>query len=305
MAQPNFDLSNRAGITQAINWVAAQTQPETVSNVLIAQINAAIMAIAPDLANLTSIEKRILKNAVESITKGGFAFNPIPQSYPNDSIDFEILSSTQPAEVFTLNKTNSGRRFALGEPAYEVKNVQELVGDGLLAGEYYQLTLFPSGQKLFGRNLGNIPAGTSLGVIPADSYNGNFYNNLYLRKTNVGQDLELLDINTTVTNNSTQNIDFAVVSDAIYLGQKELPFGSSPLQCYNLWNYIYLYFKPKAQFTLTQGIRIDYYKNGDATGYGYQQFSAGTQFYPNGNQWIGQAYSLADGDNLEVVISDI
>ena len=302
MAQPIFDLSNRAGITQAINWVAAQTQPETVSNVLIAQINAAIMAVAPDLANLTSIEKRRLKNALESINKGGFAFSPIPQSYPNDSIDFEILSSTQPAEVFTLNKTNSGTRFALGEPAYEVKNVQELVGDGLLAGEYYQLSLFPSGEKLFGRNLGNIPAGTSLGVIPADSYNG-YPNNFYLLKTNVGQDLELFDINTTVTNNSTQNIDFAVEAYAQYFGQKELPFGASPLQCFNLWNYIYLQFKPKAEFTLTRGIRIDYYKNGNATG--SQQFSAGTQFYPNSIQWIGQAYGLADGDNLKVVISDI
>ena len=77
--QPDFDLTNRAGIMQAINWVAAQTQPDTVSNVLIAQINAAIMAIAPDLANLTSVDKRRIKNAVENVKTGGFFSNNYPQ----------------------------------------------------------------------------------------------------------------------------------------------------------------------------------------------------------------------------------
>ena len=305
MAQPNFDLSNRAGITQAINWVAAQTQPETVSNVLIAQINAAIMAIAPDLANLTSVDKRRIKNAVYSVNTGGFYFSPLVDSYPANTVDFEVLSSNLPPEIFTINKSSSGVRYALGEPAYELKNVQELVSDGLQAGEYYQVSILPSGNKLFGRNLGNIPAGTSLGVFPAGYNNGE--QNLYisLQKQNFGQDLELLDINTTVTNTSTQNIDFAVGAASQYFEQKELPFGASPLQCFNVWNYFYFHFKPKAQFTLTQGIRIDYYKNGDATGYDYQQFSAGAQFYPNSNQWIGQAYDLSDGDNLEVVISDI
>lgn len=303
MAQPIFDLSNRAGITQAINWVAAQTQPETVSNVLMAQINAAIMAIAPDLANLTSVEKRRMKNTLESVNTGGFYFSPLVDSYPANTVDFEVLSSNLPPEIFTLNKSSSGVRYALGEPAYEVKNVQELVGDGLLAGEYYQLSLFPSGQKFFGRNLGNIPAGTSLGVIPAGYNNGGQNLYIYLQKQSFGQDLELLDINTTVTNNSTQNIDFAVVADAQYFGQKELPFGASPLQCFSLWNYIYLQFKPKANITLIAGLKVELLVNGVSQG--FNQWSIGTKFYPNSNQWIGQAYGLSDGDNLEVVISDI
>ena len=303
--QPNFDLTNRAGIMQAINWVAAQTQPETVSNVLIAQINAAIMAIAPDLANLTSVDKRRIKNAVESVKTGGFYFQQLPASYPVDTVDFEVLSSNLPPEIFTLDKSNAGVRYALGEAGYELKNVQELVGDGLQAGEYYQVSLLPSGQMLFGRNLGNVPAGTSLGVFPVGYNNGG--QNLYIniQKQKFRQDLTKFNIPTTVTNNSTQNIDFAIVSEAQYFGQKDLPFGNSVQNMFNIWNYFYLQFKPKAQFTLTQGIRIDYYKNGDATGYGYQRFGVGAQFYPNSNQWIGQAYGFADGDTLKVVISDI
>ena len=303
--QPNFDLTNRAGIMQAINWVAAQTQPETVSNVLIAQINAAIMAIAPDLANLTSVDKRRIKNAVENVKTGCFFFQQLPESYPYDTVDFEVLSSNLPPEIFTLDKNNSGTRYALGEAGYELKNVQELVSDGLRAGEYYQVPLLPSGQMLFGRNLGNVPAGTSLGVFPAGYNDGG--QNLYIniQKQNFGQDLTKFNIPTTVTNNSTQNIDFAIVADIQYFGQKDLPFGNSVQNIFNIWNYIYFQFKPKTQFTLTQGIRIDYYKNGDATGYGYQQFGAGAQFYPNSNQWIGQVYGFGDGDTLEVVISDI
>ena len=303
--QPNFDLTNRAGIMQAINWVAAQTQPDTVSNVLIAQINAAIMAIAPDLANLTSLDKRRIKNALESVKTGGFYFQQLPASYPVDTVDFEVLSSNLPPEIFTLDKSNSGIRYSLGEAGYELKNVQELVSDGLQAGEYYQVSLLPSGEMLFGRNLGNVPAGTSLGVFPAGYNNGGQNLYIYLQKQNFGQDLTKLNIPTTVTNNSTQNLDFAIVAGVQYFGQKDLPFGNSVQNMFNVWNYIYLQFQPKTQFTLTQGIRIDYYKNGDATGYGYQQFTAGTQFYPNINQWIGQAYGFGDGDTLEVVISDI
>ena len=303
--QPNFDLTNRAGITQAINWIAAQTQPETVSNVLIAQVNAAIMAIAPDLANLTSVDKRRIKNAVESIMTGGFNFYPLPESYPVATVDFEVLSSNLPTEIFTLDKSNSGIRYALGEAGYELKNVQELVSDGLQAGEYYQVSLLLNGQMLFGRNLGNVPAGTSLGVLPAGFNNGGQNQNIYLQKLSFGQDLTKFNIPTTVTNNSTQNIDFAIVAGAQYFGQKDLPFGNSVQNIYNIWNYFYLQFKPKTQFTLTQGISIDYYKNGDVTGCGYQQFVAGSQFYPNNNLWIGQAYGFSDGDTLEVVISDI
>ena len=234
--QPNFDLTNRAGITQAINWIAAQTQPETVSNVLIAQVNAAIMAIAPDLANLTSVDKRRIKNAVESIMTGGFNFYPLPESYPVATVDFEVLSSNLPTEIFTLDKSNSGIRYALGEAGYELKNVQELVSDGLQAGEYYQVSLLLNGQMLFGRNLGNVPAGTSLGVLPAGFNNGGQNQNIYLQKLSFGQDLTKFNIPTTVTNNSTQNIDFAIVAGAQYFGQKDLPFGNSVQNIYNIWN---------------------------------------------------------------------
>ena len=304
--QPNFDLTNRAGITQAINWVAAQTQPDTVSNVLIAQINAAIMKLAPDLANLTSVEKRHTKNAVENVKTGGFNFYKLPESYPVDMVDFEVLSSNLPPEIFTLTKNNEGVRYALGEAAYELKNVQELVSEGLQSGEYYQLSTLPSGnQIIFGRNLGNIEAGTSLGIFPNGYDNGGQLLNLLIQKQNFGQDLNKINIPTTVTNNSAQNIDFAIVAEAQYFGQKDLPFGNSIQNLFSSYNYFFLRFKPKAQFTLTQGIRIDYYKNGDATGYFYQQFPAGSQFYPNNNQWIGQAYGFEDGDTLDVVIRDI
>ena len=303
--QPDFDLTNRAGIMQAINWVAAQTQPDTVSNVLIAQINAAIMAIAPDLENLTRLDKRRIKNAVNSVKTGGFYFQQLPASYPVDTVDFEVLSSNLPPEIFTLDKSNAGVRYALGEAGYELKNVQELVSDGLQAGEYYQISLIPSGQMLFGRNLGNVPAGTSLGVFPAGNNNVEHNLSIYLQKQNFGQDLTKFNIPTTVTNNSTQKIDFAIVSVAQFFGQKDLPFGNSVQNIFNIWDYFYLYFKPKTQFTLTQGIRIDYYKNGNASGYGYQKFGAGKQFQVNNNQWIGQANGFADGDTLEVVISDI
>ena len=192
-----------------------------------------------------------------------------------------MLSSNLPPEIFTLNKSNEGVRYALGEAGYELKNVQELVSDGLQDGEYYQVSLLPSEQMLFGRNLGNVPAGTSLGVFPAGYNNGGQSLYIYIQKQNFGQDLTKFNIPTTVTNNSTQNLDFAIVADIQYFGQKDLQFGNSVQNMFNIWNFFYLLFKPKTQFTLTQGIRIDYYKNGDATGYNYKQFGVGAQFYPN------------------------
>ena len=301
--QPNFDLTNRAGIMQAINWFAAQTQPDTVSNVLIAQINAAIMAIAPDLTNLTSLDKRRIKNAVESVKTGGFQFIQLPESYPVDTVDFEVLSSNLPPEIFTLDKNNSGIRYALGEAGYELKNVQELVGDGLVTGEYYYIGTFPSGGFLFGRNLGNVPAGTVLGEIPADFNNGGNPLRMYVYKQQFGADLEKYTANVTVTNNSTQNINFSIKQEAQYFSRKSLPIGVSTFNFYNLYSYSYFYFNPNEHFILTADLKIEVFVNGNSVG--YNQWGSGTNFWLNNEQWVGQAYGLADGDTLEVVISDI
>ena len=299
----NFDLTTEQGLQDAIQYVNDQTQPETIPNTLIADIFVALKGRDINLYNLDNFKKRLLKNAVESIIKGCFNIGNIPDSYGSETFSFMVKSSNLPDEEFVITKGANGgyNRYALGEPIYSVITKEETKDDGLLEGEYYLLSAFPSSSILFGRNLGNLPAGTNLGTIPFTESNNQY---LYIGKNNFGQDIFKYNANVTVTNNSTQNIDFDVKQETQYYTIINLTAGQTTQRpFYSLWNYMNFYFTPKQNFTLQGGLRVETFLNGVSVG--YNQWDAGTQFLKDDYNWIPQPSGLTDNCNIEIVISDI
>ena len=299
----NFDLKTEQGLQDAIQYVNDQTQPETIPNTLIADIFVALKGRDINLYNLDNVKKRLIKNAVENVIKGGFYINDIPDCYGSETFSFMVKSSNLPDEEFVITKGASGgyNRYALGEPNYSVITKEETKDDGLLEGEYYYLSAFPNSSILFGRNLGNLPAGTNLGTIPFTDSNPQ---SMYIGKSNFGQDIFKYNANVTFTNNSTQNIEFDVEQEAQYNPRIILIEGQTTQRpFYSMWEYMYFYLTPKQTFTLQGGLRVETFLNGVSLG--YNQWNAGTQFWKDSNYWIPQPNGLTDNCNIEIVVSDI
>lgn len=299
----NFDLTTEQGLQDAIQYVNDQTQPETIPNTLIADIFVALKGRDINLYNLDNVKKRLIKNAVENVIKGAFNINNITDSYGSETFSFMVKSSNLPDEEFVITKGASGgyNRYALGEPIYSVITKEETKDDGLLEGEYYYLSAFPSSNILFGRNLGNLPAGTNLGTIPFTDSNTQ---SMYIGKSNFGQDIFKYNANVTFTNNSTQNIEFDVKQQTEYYPIIILTAGQTTQRpFYSRWNFMNFYFIPKQNFTLQGDLRVETFLNGVSVG--YNQWNAGTQLWKDGNYWIPQSSGLTDNCNIEIVVSDI
>lgn len=299
---PQFDLTTTEGLNQAIQFVNDQTQENSISNVLIADILKALKNRDIDISNLQGIDKRRLKNVIESKVSGGFNIGNIPNDYGAETFTFLVKSSNLTDEEFVINKGENTNfiRYALGEPNYEVKTKEATVDTGLSTGEYYTIGLFPNGSLLFGRNLGNLPAGTSLGVIQAHETNPAM---MSIYKRNFGNDIFKLNANVLITNNSTQTLPIEIKAETQFFAKSAIPFGQTVQKpFYNFWNDFTFYLTATENVTLTSGLKIEIFMNGSSQH--QMDFQVGTQFLKNVENWLQYVWGFNDTDNIEIVLSD-
>lgn len=284
-------IQNASQIQQGIDFIRAQTQPESITNEHVANVLEAMQ------------KPRILRNLTDSVQTGQLQINTngFPIEYPGNSVVIAIKSSNLEAEDVELIKGSnlSFTRWALGEPEYEAVAKDEIVGSGLQFGEYYQLGA-ANGQVLFGNNLGSLPAGTSLGKFTSNI-------NLYLQKVNMGQELIKSNVNMKVTNNIGTDFPFRIVTQTQYFSTETILKDGNfyPFSFFNIWNYRYFYFynDTTTPVVLTKTVKIEIFKNGQLQE--WNQYGIGQTFYPNNWQWMGQAPGLQPDDNVEIVISEV
>lgn len=284
-------IQNASQIQQGIDFIRAQTQPESITNEHVANVLEAMQ------------KPRILRNLTDSVQTGQLQISPdFPAEYPENSVIFTIKSSNAPDEDVEIVKgsTQSITRWALGEPEYEAFVKNELLSTGLPFGWYYQIGA-SGGQILFGNNLGGVPAGTSLGKFTSSI-------NLYLQKTNMGQELIKSNVNVKITQQVAE-ADFPVdfVTNAQYFSNENIvkDGNNHAFSFFNVWKYRYFYLfnKNAAPFVLTKTIKVETFKNGVSV---YSnQYGVGATLYQNSWQWAGQAYNLQPDDNIEIVISEV
>lgn len=299
---PQFDLTTTEGLNQAIQFVNDQTQENSISNVLIADILKALKNRDIDISNLQGIEKRRLKNVIGSEVPGGFTIGNLDVNYDAETFSFMVKSSNLPDEEFIINSGSYANyiRYALGEPNYEVKTKEATVDTGLSTGEYYMIGLFPNGELLFGRNLGNLPAGTSLGVIQAHEINPA---PMYISKQNFGNDIFKRNANVLITNNSTQTLQIEIKAVTQFFAKSAIPFGQTVQKpFYNLWNNFTFYLTATENVTLTSGLKIEIFINGSSQQ--QMNFQVGKKFRKNVENWLQSAWGLNDTDTIEIVLSD-
>ena len=299
---PQFDLTTTEGLNQAIQFVNDQTQENSISNALISDILKALKNRDIDISNLQTIDARKLKNAIGKIVSGGFNIGNIPPDYGAETFTYLVTSSNLPDEEFVINKGENTNytRYALGEPNYEVKTKEATVDTGLSTGEYYAIGLFPYGQMLFGRTLGNLPAGTSLGVIQAHETNPA---PLYIYKQNFGMDIFKWNANVLVTNNSTQTLPIEIKAETQYFPRTVLPFGQTVQKpFYDKWNNFTFYLIATENVTLTSGLKIEVFLNGSLQQ--TQNYPTGMMFWKGNYNWLPSPWGINDTDNIEIVLSD-
>ena len=299
---PQFDLTTTEGLNQAIQFVNDQTQENSISNVLIADILKALKNRDIDISNLQGIDKRRLKNAIESIVSGGFNVGNIPNDYGAETFTFLVKSSNLTDEEFVINKgeNTSFIRYALGEPNYEVKTKEATVDTGLSTGEYYMIGLFPNGSLIFGRTLGNLPAGTSLGVIQAHE---TYPALMSIYKQNFGNDIFKWNANVFISNDSTQTLPIEIKAETQYFAKSAIPFGQTVQKpFYNLWNHFTFNLMATENFTLTNNLRIEIFLNGSSQK--QMNFQVGAQFWKNAENWLNNVWGLNDNDTIDIVLSD-
>lgn len=299
---PQFDLTTTEGLNQAIQFVNDQTQENSISNVLIADILKALKNRDIDISNLQTIDKRRLKNAIGVINTGGFTIGNLDVNYGAETFSFMVKSSNLPDEEFIINRGSYANyiRYALGEQVYEVVTKDATIDSGLSNGEYYTIGLFPNGNFLFGRNLGNLPAGTSLGVIQANETNPA---PMSIYKQNFGNDIFKSNANVLITNNSTQTLPIEIKAETQYFAKSAIPFGQTVQKpFYNLWSDFVFYLTATENVTLTSGLKIEIFMNRSSQ----QQinFQVGTQFWKNVENWLQYTWGVNDTDNIEIVLSD-
>ena len=299
---PQFDLTTTEGLNQAIQFVNDQTQENSISNILIADILKALKNRDIDISNLQGIDKRRLKNAIESKVSGGFNVMNIPNDYGAETFTFLVKSSNLTDEEFVINKGENTNyiRYALGEPNYEVKTKEATVDTGLSTGDYYTIGLFPNGQMLFGRNLGNIPAGTSLGFIQA---NETYTAPMSILKQNFGMDIFKWNANILITNNSTQTLPIEIKAETQYFAKSAIPFGKTVQKpFYNIRNNFTFYLMATEDLTLTKNLRIEIFLNGSSKQ--QKNFPVGTKFLKDSENSLNYIWGLNDTDTIKIVLSD-
>ena len=286
-------IQNATQIQQGIDFIRAQTQPETITNEHVANVLEAMQ------------KPRILRNLVDSVQNGQLQINTngFPTEYPENSVIFTLKSSTAADEDIELVKGSnlSFNRWALGEPEYELFVKNEILGAGLPVGQYYQLPTATGGQILFGNNLGSVAAGTSLGKFTNSA-------NLYLQKTNIGQELIKASVNMKITQNVPEtDFPFTFMQQTQYFGNEIVVKDGAayPSYFYNAMNYKYLlcYTTTAEPFTLQKAIKVETFQNGNLVS--IQNFSNGQTFYQNSWNWAAHVYDLQPNDNIEIVISEV
>ena len=306
----NFDLTTEQGLQDAIQYVNDQTQPETISNTLIADILKALKGRDINLNNELQIRK--LLNAISPIQQGGIGVvyiqnNEFPQSFTANEINFTLNQRGYESENFKLQKGALGsKRYALGSPIYEMFTAEEITANGLTGTQFAIIQMirmayggYQNYEVAFGGSLGSIPSGFSLG-----KFNQSF--NLSIVEADYGEVLEKKNVQVTFTDLTNGNSPFKVRKTGQYLQDIELQ-PNTTIQTYfiGIWQYLRatLYMENTTTYVLDQNIRIEVIKNGQKLN-GDVDYPIGQQFSPNFYSDYGGWDNLVEGDVLEVKISN-
>lgn len=189
---------SRSEIVGLITWMRSQTQDNTVSNIFLGDLLESMLTETPDFNNLTPIEKRQLKNAMDSIITGSVTLNQLQANFYQDYIKLKFSQTGYQDQVLMAEKGKYKPSWLFGEAPYTVTIAEAIPAGNPPVGTYFSFPTVDNQNIVFGGSLGGVPAGFNLGTFE-NSFNFNM--NSFI----TGQESHFVPVSVLFTNTVADN----------------------------------------------------------------------------------------------------